>query len=75
MDLYISDDLAQASGPKIHASECHFVLRRKLDATTMVWHGPFKSYPEATERLESIARGHRQDANSDPPCCKPGKNL
>lgn len=74
MQFYVSEDLAKASGPKVHRDDCRQFLRRKPAATTTRWHGPFVSYTTALAELDRVSKGHRQPANPDPRCCKPAVN-
>lgn len=54
--FYVSQDLENASGPRVHAETCGNYTGRKLDATTMRWHGPYSTRDEAIAFANGIAR-------------------
>src|SRR5438552_2371356 len=62
MSYYVSEDLVNASGPRVHAESCGNYARRKPNATTMKWHGPFATSDAALAHAERIARGSNSAA-------------
>jgi hypothetical protein len=53
----VFEDLARASGPKVHNVDCFYHQRwLKNPTTTTTWHGPFESEEEAWRLCQQIAR-------------------
>lgn len=53
----VYQDLAKASGPKVHRQECFYYQRwLNTSTTTTTWHGPYESEQKAMDVCRSIAR-------------------
>ena len=52
----VFEDLAKATGPKVHSSDCFYYKRwRQNPTTTTTWHGPYESDERAWKICERIA--------------------
>lgn len=62
MSYFVSQDLENASGPRVHIHSCGSYVRRKRGAKTMRWHGPFATDTMALKFAKGIARGSKAAA-------------
>ena len=69
MSFVVFEDFDDATETKIHRESCRHYLNRKLDASTVRWHGPFERLKDAEEHAESVATSKRHGVKAKPSCC------
>ncbi len=66
MAYYVSEDLLDTSGLKIHNEDCKYVKNRG-DTETMRWHGPYDQ--KEAERVAKIFSGQYRKGWRKAKCC------